>query len=207
MSAQPQSSPSPIKPCVTPEEYLAVEREAEFKHEYYQDEVYAMAGASNGHTLIISNLVITIGNQIRDRDCIVRASDMRLQTSAAGLYSYPDVSVVCGTSEFHSDAHLDTLLNPMVLIEVISKSTGKNDRGSKFTFYRSIPSLQYYLLVETKEMEVLVYTRMEAEKWMFEAFVGPAAVVPLPLLPLELSLAEVYRKVPLPNATPAPEGA
>jgi Uma2 family endonuclease len=197
MSAQPQSSFFPAKQFVTPEEYLTAEREAEFKHEYYQGEVHAMAGASNEHTLITGNLVTILNISLRDRDCTVRASDMRLQTSAAGLYSYPDVSVVCGPPEFRPDAHLDTLLNPMLLIEVISKSTGKHDRGSKFLYYRSIPSLKYYVLVESKETEVSVYTRAEGEKWIFEAFNEPDAVVPLPLLQLELPLAEVYRKVPL----------
>lgn len=203
MPDQPQPY-SPTKPFVTPEEYLAVERNAEFKHEYHRGAVTAMAGASNEHTLIVSNLVINLGNQIRDRDCTVRASDMRLQVSAAGLYTYPDVSVVCGTAEFRPDAYLDTLLNPTLLIEVGSKSTKKNDQGSKFIFYHTIPSLQYYLLVDSREMEVAVYSRSEGEKWQFEAFTGLAAVAPLPRLNLELPLAEVYRKVTFPANSSTP---
>ncbi len=197
MSAQPQPVPN-SKFFATEEEYLAAERQAEFKHEYFGGEVVSMAGASDAHNLITANLITTFNIALRDRDCTVRASDMRLQVSEAGTYTYPDVSVVCGPPEFRPDAHLDTLLNPSLLIEVNSKSTEKKDRGSKFMFYRKIPSLQYYLLVASKAVEVVLYTRSENEKWLLEVFTDPTSVVPLPLLNLELPLAEVYRKVSFP---------
>ena len=201
MSAQPKSySPT----YVSPEEYLAVEREAEFKHEYYQGEIVAMAGASNEHNLITGNLITALNIALRDRDCTVRASDMRLQTTAAGLYSYPDVSVVCGPPELRPDAHLDTLLNPSLLVEVMSKSTEQHDRRDKFMLYRLIPSLRYYLLVSSKRPEVVVYSRIEDEKWQVEVFTDMAATIPLPLLHLELPLAEVYRKVTFPPPAPEP---
>jgi Uma2 family endonuclease len=200
MSAQPQPI-SESKFFATEEEYLATERQAEFKHEYFGGEVVAMAGAGFAHNLITGNLVTSLNVALRDRDCTVQVSDLRLQVSDAGTYTYPDVSVVCGLPEFRPDAHLDTLLNPSLLIEVNSKSTEKKDRGSKFMFYRKIPSLQYYLLVASKAVEVVLYTRSENEKWLLEVFTDPAAVIPLPLLNLELPLTEVYRKVTFPTST------
>ncbi len=190
MSAQPYPA-SPI----TPEAYLAAERQADFKSEYYQGRVTAMAGASNEHNLIVANLIIELGTKLRERDCTVRASDMRLQVSSAGLYTYPDVSVVCGPPEFRPDADLDTLLNPTLLVEVISKSTAQHDRGNKFLFYRSISSLQYYLLVEPQAAEVAVYTRQDNESWLFQAYEGLHQYIPLPALNLRLALSEIYRKV------------
>ncbi|UYZ64311.1 Uma2 family endonuclease [Hymenobacter weizhouensis] len=203
MSAQPQPLLD-TKTFATDEEYLAAERQAEFKHEYYQGEVVAMAGASNEHNLITGNLITTLNVALRDRDCTVRASDMRLQTTAAGLYSYPDVSVVCGLPEFRPDAYLDTLLNPSLLVEVTSKSTEQLDRRNKFMLYRLIPSLQYYLLVSSKQPEVVVYARDEGEKWLLEIFSNLAVSIPLPLLDIELPLTEVYRKVTFPPDTSGP---
>lgn len=202
MSAQPQPA-TEAKPYVSEEEYLAVERQAERKHEYFQGEIVAMAGASFAHNLITGNLITAFNNALRDRDCTAQASDLRLQVSEAGTYTYPDVSVVCGEPEFRPDAYLDTLLNPTLLVEVSSKSTEDDDRRSKFMHYRRIPSLHYYLLVSSKVMEAVVYTRSEGEKWQLEVFAGPNAAIPLPRLNLELPLAEVYRKVPLTAAPPA----
>ncbi|GAA4006749.1 Uma2 family endonuclease [Hymenobacter fastidiosus] len=189
MSAQP-------KPYITPEEYLATERDAEFKSLYYQGEVFAMSGASRAHNLLVSNLIISLGSRIGDR-CSVFPSDMRVHVAANGLYTYPDVSVVCGEEEYLDEAYLDTLLNPVVLVEVLSKSTAKGDRSSKFLLYKSIPSLQQYVLVDSQRVSIAVYSRAAAGSWLFQEYQGLDAVLPLPALGLELPLAEVYRRLEL----------
>jgi Uma2 family endonuclease len=192
MSAQP-------KPHITPEEYLTAEREADFKSEYYRGEVLAMSGASRAHNLLVKNLIVGLDNRIGDT-CNVFPSDMRVHVPANGLYTYPDVSVVCGEEEYLDAAYLDTLLNPVVLIEVLSVTTAKNDRSSKFLLYKSIPSLQHYVLVESLRIGVAVYSRGEASSWMFQEYAGREAVLTLPALGLEVPLAEIYRRLELPDS-------
>jgi Uma2 family endonuclease len=182
---------------VSPEEYLASERVASFKSEYYQGAIYAMAGASNAHNLVNLNTGTALNLALRERDCTVRVSDQRLQVRENGLYTYPDLSVVCGPPQFAPDKHLDTLLNPVMLAEVISMSTGEYDRVGKFILYKDIPSLRHYLLIESTQAVVRLASWREPKVWAFETFEGLDAVVPLPALGLELPLAEIYRKVPL----------
>ena len=114
-----------------------------------------------------------------------------------GLYTYPDISVVCGPEEFLPDAYLDTLLNPTVLIEVLSRSTEQYDRTDKFLLYRELPSLQHYVLVESQRVLVLVYTRTGPGSWTLQEYRGRAAEAPLPAIGAALPLAELYRKGPL----------
>lgn len=184
-------------PSVSPEEYLAAERTASFKSEYYQGQVYAMAGASNEHNLVNLNAGTALNIALRERDCTVRVSDMRLQVKENGLYTYPDLSVVCGPPRFAPDKHLDTLLNPIVLAEVGSISTGEYDRVGKFILYKDIPTLRHYLLIESTRPVVRLATWREPKVWAFDTFEGLAAVVPLPAIGVELALADIYRKVPL----------
>jgi Uma2 family endonuclease len=193
MSALRQSEFTPV----SPEEYLAAERVASFKSEYYQGAIYAMAGASNAHNLVNLNTGTALNLALRERDCTVRVSDQRLQVRENGLYTYPDLSVVCGPPQFAPDKHLDTLLNPVMLAEVISMSTGEYDRVGKFILYKDIPSLRHYLLIESTQAVVRLASWREPQVWAFETFEGLDAVVPLPALGLELPLAEIYRKVPL----------
>lgn len=196
MSAQPQS-------YITAEEYLATERAAnrdtEGKHEYYQGEVYAMSGASRQHNLLVSNLIRGLGNRIGDT-CNVYPSDMRVHVASNGLYTYPDVVVACGDEEFLADAYLDTLLNPVVLVEVTSRSTAQHDHEGKFLLYRTIPSLRHYLLVDSQRVHVLCITRLEADTWNFREYDQLTDQVELPALQLEIPVSEIYRKVPLPAA-------
>jgi Uma2 family endonuclease len=186
--------PARPNPYITAEEYLAAEREAEFKSEYYDGEVFAMSGASREHNLLVSNLIISLGNRLSD-SCSVFPSDMRVHIPDTGLYTYPDVSVVCGEEQYLDDAYLDTLLNPVVLLEVISMSTGKNDRGSKFMFYKSIPSLQHYVLVDSQRVVVGTHSRTSNGAWLYQEVEGLAATLSLPALNLVLPLSELYRKV------------
>lgn len=192
MSAQPQPTA-----FISPEDYLAAERAAEYKSEYYQGEMVAMAGASRAHNQIVVNIIIELSNQVRAKDCTVYASDLRLNNAAISSYTYPDVTLVCGPADLLADTYLDTLLNPTLLVEVLSPSTADNDRGRKFLFYRSIPSLQYYLLVETQKPQVELFSRVDADNWNFREYRDLETVVPLPALALQLPLAEAYRKLNL----------
>lgn len=193
MSAAPSLAFTPV----SPEEYLATERAAAFKSEYYQGHIYAMAGASYAHNLVNLNAATALNSALSNRDCTVQVSDMRLQVKENGLYTYPDLSVVCGPPQFVSDKYLDTLLNPVVLAEVISKSTGEYDRVGKFMLYKDIPTLRHYLLLESTQAIVRLATWREPKVWAFDTFEGLAAVVPLPAIGVELTLADIYRKVPL----------
>ena len=196
MAAQPQ-------PYVTAEEYLAAERAAnrdtEGKHEYYQGEVYAMAGASRKHNLLVKNLIVGLDTRVGDA-CNVYPSDMRVHVFSNGLYTYPDIAVTCGEEFFLPDAYLDTLLNPLVLIEVISGSTDSYDREGKFLLYRGIPSLRQYLLVDSQRVHILCITRREADTWSFREYARLTDQIQLSALKVEIRVGEVYRKVTFPAA-------
>jgi len=193
MSAQPRFELAPV----TPDEYLAAERAADFKSEYYQGQVYAMAGASDAHNLVNLNAGTALNNALAERECTVRVSDMRLQVRKNGLSTYPDLSVVCGPPRFAPGKFLDTLLNPIVLGEVSSESTSGYDRADNFLRYVDIPTLRHYLLLESTRPLVRLATRRESKVWAFDTFEGLTAVVPLPAIGVELTLADIYRKVPL----------
>lgn len=184
MSTQP-------KPWYTPEEYLALERDWETKHEYFDGEIFAMAGASEAHVAIVSNLVFALMGQLRDRPCKVYASDMRVKVSATGLYTYPDLAMVCGEREFE-DGRRDTLLNPHVIIEVLSPSTEAYDRGKKFAHYRTLDSLMEYLLVAQDTPRVEQYVKQPDGDWLLHEATRLDEAIMLPTIRCELRLAEVY---------------
>jgi len=174
-------------------EYLAFERQAETKNDYLKGEIFAMAGASRQHNRITLNLVVALEAQLEDRDCEVFSSEMRVRTPT-DLFTYPDVAVVCGPARFE-DAELDTLLNPIVVIEVLSKSTEAYDRGTKLSHYRSIPSLQEALLVAQDQVHVEQFVRQSGNEWLFRELDDLAAEVELPSISCTLPLRRVYRRV------------
>jgi Uma2 family endonuclease len=186
MSAQPT-------PPLTPEEYLAIERAAEYKSEYYQGQMYAMAGTSLRHALIVGNLSREFGNALRNGPCSVVTTDLRVLVSAAGLYTYPDVVVVCGEPKL-TDSWMDTLTNPIVLIEVLSPSTEAHDRGFKSAQYRKLESLQEYAFVWQEEPHVEIYRRGGGVWQLFEA-TGLEAVCGFESVKCTLALSEVYAKI------------
>jgi Uma2 family endonuclease len=188
----------------TPEEYLALERKSLTKHEYHDGEIFAMAGTSREHSLIGGNLARAIGNQIEDRACEVHTSDLRVCVSATGLYTYPDVVVVCGVPEL-LDRELDTLLNPTVIAEVLSESTEAYDRGAKFRNYRRIPSLREYVLVAQDRMSVERYTR-HGDEWVLTEFTEPNQVLKLESIGCEVPLSRIYAKIEFPPAGETPSG-
>ncbi len=179
---------------LTPEEYLAVERGSEIKHEYYGGEMFAMVGASKRHNLITANVIRILGNQLLDRPCNVYPSDMRVKVSATGKYTYPDISVACEEERF-DDAENDTLLNPVVIIEVLSDSTEAYDRGKKFEQYQNIESLTEYLLVAQEPFRVEQYVRQSNSEWIYSQYHEAEAVVQISVIGCALTLKDVYAKV------------
>ena len=195
MSSQP-------KPYITPEEYLEIERAAEFKSEYFQGEMfpmggpYAMAGAKWAHNLLVGHLVRELGQQLRSRPCDVLPSDMRVRVSQSDLYTYPDVVVVCGEPQFPDDRR-DTLLNPNLLVEVLSPSTEAYDRGRKFELYRTIESLSEYLLVSSDRVQAELYTRQPDCRWLLTAASGMDESLELESVGCRIGLRDLYEKVDL----------
>lgn len=180
-------------------EYLERERHAEFKSEYFDGEVFAKAGGSLNHSLIAANLIREIGLALKDRQCIVATSDLRVKVDATGLYTYPDATIVCGDLEF-DDEKRDTVLNPTVLVEVLSESTEKYDRGRKSQHYRRIPSLKALVLVSQEDFHVEWHTR-ESDSWLLNERTGLDQELDIQSLGIRISLAEIYRNVVI---TPAP---
>lgn len=179
------------KNYVTPEEYLAAERAAEFKSEYYQGEVFAMSGASNNHNLIVANLIIALGINFKGKNCVVYPSDMRLHIPVNGLYTYPNVLAVCGEIQFLDDKE-DTLLNPFLVIEVLSPSTADYDRGAKFMIYRSIPALQHYLLIDSRAHHVVKYFKNSDHNWVITDIRNLQSTLMLTNPDLALPLSDIY---------------
>ena len=180
---------------ITPEEYLARERKALEKSEYRNGQIHAMPGASRAHNLITVNIPSELHFQLRERTCEVYSNDMRVKVSAAGLYTYPDVVVVCDELRFE-DNQFDILLNPTVLIEVLSPSTAAYDRGEKFASYQKLDSLCEYVLISQNRVRVEHYLRQE-DAWNLTEFHSLTDVLQLVSIDCELSLQAIYAKVRL----------
>jgi Uma2 family endonuclease len=182
------------KRFVTPEEYLAGERESLDKSEYLQGQVFAMGGASPRHVLIVTNLVSELRSQLKRRSCAVFSTDLRIMVSETGLYTYPDVVVVCDGLKFR-DGFKDTVTNPTLIVEVLSKSTKDYDRGEKFEHYRTIDSLKEYLLIAQDRPYVEHHLRQPDNKWLLSETGDLNGVIQLPTIGCSLALAEIYDKV------------
>lgn len=186
--------PTQPKTFLTPEEYLAIERQAEYKSEYFNGEMFAMAGASESHVLIVTNVVAELRGQLRGRPCTVYSTDLRVRVSPTGLYTYPDVIVVCGQSQFADDQR-DTLLNPTLIVEVLSASTQDYDRGGKFEHYRSIASFHEYVLIAQDRHHVEHFVRQQDNRWLLSETNRLEDVLHLSSIDCNLALPEVYDKV------------
>jgi Uma2 family endonuclease len=182
------------KPYLTPAEYLAHERLAEIKSEYYDGETFAMAGGSEEHSLIAVNVTTEMNLQLRDRPCRVYNSDMRVQVADEGPFTYPDATLVCGEAQF-ADTEVDTLLNPTFIVEVLSPTTEARDRVGKFERYHQIESLQEYMLIAQDRPRVERYARQAESGWHYEVSTGLAGEVSLSSIECELPMSEIYRKV------------
>jgi len=190
MSLQPKTH-------LTPEEYLAIERKAEYKSEYFNGEMFAMAGASERHVLIVTNVVAELRGQLRRRPCTVYSTDLRVRVSPTGLYTYPDVVVVCGQAQF-ADDQKDTLLNPTLIVEVLSESTKDYDRGGKFEHYRTLMSLSEYVLIDQDKHHVEHFVRQPENRWLLSETNRLEDTIHVSSISCDLALAEVYDKVELP---------
>jgi Uma2 family endonuclease len=178
---------------LTPEEYLEIERQAEYKSEYVDGVVYAMSGASFRHNTIVANVVAELVQQLRESPCRALPSDMKVRMPDSSKFFYPDVSVVCGEPEFHDDRS-DVLLNPTLIVEVLSKGTAAFDRGEKFQAYQRLDSLQEYILISQDKHLVEHYARQTKESWTYTAAVGLESSLALPSIDCTLSLRAVYDK-------------
>ena len=182
-----------VQTHLTPEEYLAWERKAPFKNEYLAGQILAMSGASRAHNLITGNIFNGLYNQLLNRDCETYTGKMRVKANPLTSYFYPDVAVVCDEPRFEDDV-FDTLLNPTVVVEVLSRSTAAYDKGEKFEAYKQIASLQEYILVSQNRVNVERHFRLGTQ-WKVLEFQEFADILPLDSIRCELSLGHIYRRV------------
>ena len=182
---------------ITPEAYLASERKAKYKSEYIHGEIFAMSGASRAHNIITVDITTELNIQLRPRGCEIYSGDMRVRTRSTGSYFYPDVVVVCDKPRFEDNV-FDTLLNPILIVEVLSPSTEVYDRGEKFRHYQELTSLQDYVLVAQDRIEVVHYRLMET-LWVQKAFHSPDDVLLLNAIECKLPLQDIYTRVAFPD--------
>ncbi|MBA3713510.1 MAG: Uma2 family endonuclease [Pyrinomonadaceae bacterium] len=197
---------SQTKSFITPEEYLAIERKAETRSEYFDGEMFpmnsvsrrhdsqSMTAASRRHNLIAGNIFAALHRQLSDRPCEVYASDMRVRVPATGLYTYPDIAVACEEPQAE-DSHFDTLLNPVMIVEVLSDSTEAYDRGKKFEHYQRIESLKEYVLVAQEPYRIEQFVRQSAAQWLYSEARRPEDIIKLSSIECELALKDIYAKV------------
>jgi Uma2 family endonuclease len=181
-------------PRLTPDQYLELERTAPYKSEYFDGIMYAMPGVSWQHALITANLARELGNRLKGTSCAAVTSDMRVRIGIGGLFAYPDIVVVCDQPGF-TDAHVDTLLNPQLLVEVLSPSTEAYDRGFKSQQYRTLESLQEYALASQTEPRIEVFRRHSGTQWVLTEFAGLESACRLDSLNVSIPLADIYDKV------------
>jgi Uma2 family endonuclease len=192
----------PGRRFVSVEEYLELEKHADYKSEYFDGEVFAMAGGTPEHNLIAANLIRELGNQLEERPCRVYPSDQRVKIPDTGLYTYPDLSVVCEEPQFEEPGRC-ALLNPTLIVEVLSETTEAYDRGDKFAHYRRVASLREYVLVASNRRRIERFTRQDGgSEWVLAECSDATGSLPLPSIQCVLSLPRVYSKVEFPEREP-----
>lgn len=182
------------KTFISEETYLEEERKALEKSEYYNGEIFAMAGATKEHNAIVGAILGELYGFLKGKQCNVYPSDLRIHNNENTLYTYPDVTVVCGKEKYLDD-EFDTLLNPTVIFEVLSPATENYDRGTKFKLYRSIPSLKNYILVSSTEYAAEIFTRKENDEWVLNTTKDKDGHIYISAIDYNLSLADVYSQV------------
>lgn len=187
------------KPYCSPAQYLERERAAEFRHEYLRGEIFQMAGTSYPHVIITANLVRRLGNALDGSPCRAVPTDLRVLVSSTGLYTYPDVVIVCGTPEFE-DGKFDTLLNPTVIIEVLSPSTQNYDRDAKFGHYRQIPSFKEYILVSQDRVSLEQFVRQPDAPWLMTPLETMGDQLKFASIPATLNLTDIYDGMTFPES-------
>jgi Uma2 family endonuclease len=191
----------PARHWISVSEYLQQEELAETKSEYFNGEVFAMAGGTAEHSQICLNLAYILMGQLENSKCRIHNSDLRVKVPATGLYTYPDLSVVCAEPDFEGSGRT-TLLNPVVIIEVLSPSTEAYDRGDKFAHYQRLDSLQEYVLVASDKRRIERYSRLDkGNEWLLTICSDPSGSIELPAVPCTLPLERVYHRIELPSST------
>lgn len=188
----------PKKRKLTAQEYLAIERRAEFKSEFFDGEMFAMAGANRLHNVINENLSGELFARLKGGDCRTLSRDQRVLVDRTGLYCYPDLVIVCGPPEYSADDP-DTLVNPRVVVEVLSESTERYDRTTKFRNYQQLPSMTEYVLVSQDEPLCERYVRMPDGSWALVSFVGLEAALAFASVPVQVPLADIYAGTTFPE--------
>lgn len=190
MNAQPQE-----KTGMSPEDYLEFERTSEIRHEYFNGEIFAMVGASLNHNQIHVNVLTELRNQLKTSPCRPFSNDMRVKVQEIDKYTYPDIVIVCGDIELEKTGGMETLINPVVIIEILSNSTEAYDRGTKFQHYRLIPSLQEYILISQYSCLVEKFIRGDEGSWLYFSYEEMGQIMIIKAIKCELPLQEIYHQV------------
>jgi Uma2 family endonuclease len=188
--------PAPKLNYVSPDEYLAMERASEEKHEYYDGHVIAMSGARLKHNQVAANLLTDIGSFLKGKNCQVLPSDMRVATPARDAYMYPDVTIVCDEPRLE-DEKFDTLLNPEVIFEIWSPSTQNSDKGYKLIHYKNIPSLKEYIMIDTAKPFIHLMRKEGNDVWRFEEINDPGGELYIQTIDFKISFTDLYRNTGL----------
>ena len=183
--------------CYTPEEYLALERDAEFKSEYFEGGIFVMQGASDPHTIIGINIAGEFYLQLKGSSCVARSSDIKIRTPDRGMFSYADLTVVCGQARFH-DGTKDVLINPKVLVEILSPSSEAFDRGKKFAKYKLLESFTDYILIAQDEPQIDYFIKQPSGDWLQKSVSGMEAEISIASVDCTLRLSDVYSNVTFP---------
>ena len=185
--------PTDIK-LISQEEYLAEERLALEKHEYFQGEIFAMSGTTIEHTVIAVNCITELRNKLKGKNCRPYESNLRIYIPPNSLYTYPDISIICGGVDT-TDDKFDTATNPTVIFEILSKSTRDYDKGGKFTLYRDIETLKEYILIDSEKIGVEKFTRNADNTWLLTEFKTIESSFEIPTIGVKLSLSDIYEDV------------
>lgn len=185
----------PKRQYISEEDYLTMEEVSPVRHEYFDGEIFQMAGASERHNNIAGNIYGELYSQLKKRPCKVYQNDMRLYVKKEGIYTYPDVMVVCGKPEIKKYKNLDNILNPVLIVEVLSPSTADYDKGAKFEQYRTIESFKEYLLVSQDAKQITRYTKQANGSWNLMDFIGDKTEISLDSIECSLAMKNIYDKV------------
>lgn len=177
---------------ISQQEYLEMERASDEKHEYFDGHVYLMSGASLKHARVVTNLMLAIGNFLENKNCEILAETMRVATPSRDSYMYPDLLIVCGKEELEDDK-FDTLLNPSIIIEILSPSTRSIDKGRKMMYYKEIPSLKEYFMIDTFSQIVHCMRKQPSGDWRLENITGTDATVLFETIQFQLQLSDIYK--------------
>lgn len=182
------------KTLLSPDEFLEMEEKSDTKHEYYRGEIFNLAGASIAHNTIVSNCVSGLHTSFRNKSCRVYSNDLKVRIEAVDLFTYPDILVICGKPQLYKDRD-DTVMNPVLIVEVLSESTKNYDRGEKFEFYRQIASLQDYILIDQYKLHVEHFSLGAENKWVLSEYSDRNDIVRAPAVDFDITLAAIYERV------------